>query len=277
MAIRSIKQVRSAISSVHGGFEDGSKLSDSLTISALLKGMFNLRPPTQRVPPAWNLTVVLRMFALPDREDPRNVDLKFLAGKTAFLLAAVTAKRRCELHALRIDPSHMAFGQTGVTLTFASGFLMKTQTVNYTPEPLFIPRIRSFSSEARDSLWCPVETLKCYIERTKVSRPEGVNNLFITLNRPYKAASKDTVSRWIMDTIKAAYQLNGLPPPEGVRAHDTRSVATSWAAFSGVPLFTIMRTASWRSQTSFSSFYLKDMMGQDVALAKAVLAQRPSH
>jgi hypothetical protein len=276
VAVRSLKQYRSAIASIHQGFEDGSSVTSSTTVSALFKGMFHERPPIQRVPPSWNLTVVLQLFTLPPFDSLGTVELKLLAGKTAFLLAAVTAKRRSELQAIFIDPSHMAFGATGVTLSFAPGFLAKNQTEVFTPEPLFIPRIRSLSSEPRDRLWCPVETLKAYIDRTREIRPDGCNRLFISLKKPHKAVSRDTLSRWIVDTIKLAYQRRSLDPPVGVRAHDTRAVASSWAAFAGVPMHIIMRTASWRSQTTFTSCYLKDMLGQDAALAKAVLDRRPS-
>jgi hypothetical protein len=42
---------------MYHGFEDGSSVTSFTTVSALFKGMFNERPPTQRIPPSWNLTV----------------------------------------------------------------------------------------------------------------------------------------------------------------------------------------------------------------------------
>ncbi len=47
--------------------------------------------------------------------------------------------------------------------------------------------------------------------------------------------SKQRISHWVRDAILLAYQVRGLPSPLSVRAHSTRSVASSKALFRGVP------------------------------------------
>lgn len=44
-----------------------------------------------------------------------------------------------------------------------------------------------------------------------------------------------------------------------VKAHELREIATSWAAFSGVSTKDIMRAVFWRGNSTFVSYYLRDM------------------
>ena len=70
---------------------------------------------------------------------------------------------------------------------------------------------------------------------------------------PYKKASKGTVAGWVKEAISGAYSHLSRKQREqiGIRAHDTRGVATTWAATVGVPFEDIMDAAAWsRPQTS---------------------------
>jgi hypothetical protein len=69
------------------------------------------------------------------------------------------------------------------------------------------------------------------------------------------AASKQTLSRWIVDTIAMAYTTKGLECPLGVRAHSTRGMASSWAWSSGISLQDICMAAGWASPSTFLRFY----------------------
>jgi len=66
-----------------------------------------------------------------------------------------------------------------------------------------------------------------------------------TVGTPFQAASKDTISKWIITLI--------LPHAMGqkVRAHDVRGQATSKALFAGVPLSDILKAAAWKTPTTF--------------------------
>ena len=47
-----------------------------------------------------------------------------------------------------------------------------------------------------------------------------------------------------------------------VSAHNFRKFSVSWAAFNGAPFDEIMQASYWKSQTTFTSFYLKAMVTQ---------------
>ncbi len=60
---------------------------------------------------------------------------------------------------------------------------------------------------------------------------------------------------WIVDTVALAYQSQGEPCPQGVRAHYTRSVASSHALAHGASLADHCRAAGWATLNTFARFY----------------------
>jgi len=60
-----------------------------------------------------------------------------------------------------------------------------------------------FPAYPTDTCLCIVVVLKEYIERNKYLRG-NITSFFITYVKPYKAASKDTISRWIKATLGQA-------------------------------------------------------------------------
>ena len=65
------------------------------------------------------------------------------------------------------------------------------------------------------------------------------DQLFLITREPFSPASKESISRWIVEAVQAACP-EALS--EGVRplAHDTRGASTSWALFHRVALHNIM-------------------------------------
>ncbi len=61
------------------------------------------------------------------------------------------------------------------------------------------------------------------------------------------------------DAISLAYEERGLPSPLSIRAHPTRSVASSQALFRGVLLEDICVAAGWSSPHTFIRFYNLDL------------------
>ena len=64
---------------------------------------------------------------------------------------------------------------------------------------------------------------------------------------------------------------SGLPPGYGCRAHDTRSVSSSWALFNGASLKVFQQAAYWSSPNTFILCYLKDVLAAEASFASAVL------
>ncbi|XP_071803935.1 uncharacterized protein [Asterias amurensis] len=66
----------------------------------------------------------------------------------------------------------------------------------------------------------------------------------------------------------------GWPATDGpVHAHEVRGVSASWAFFKGVSMSDITRAASWKSPSTFSDCYLKDVLQVDGRADRAVYRQ----
>ena len=103
-----------------------------------------------------------------------------------------------------------------------------------------------------------------YLERTKPLRGD-ITSLFVTYVKPYKAASKDTISRWIKTTLGlAGIDITRFKP------HSIRSLSTSAAAIAKVPVDKILRTAGWSGHCTFAKYYKKPIQNHG-ELAKALL------
>ena len=113
---------------------------------------------------------------------------------------------------------------------------------------------------------CAGEALVSYIKVSEPFRGE-INNLFITLKKPFKAVTTQTLARWVTDTLTEA----GLDT-KIFSAHSTRHAATSTANKKGISLSVIKKTAGWTSQSStFAKFYNKEIINDQAEFANAIL------
>ena len=259
---------RAAISDIHEAWGT-STVSTNKLLSKLIKGIFHTNPTSNQLLPNWDLPLVLEALTKPPFEPLRSIELKFLSWKTVFLLALASAARVSELHALSTNEACFRVEVSGIRLFPKLKFLAKNQRANKAWSSWFIPDFKKHTNKAKDLVLCPCRCLKVYLERTRDIR---VNEeaLFITYqegkNNP---ASKCTIARWIVSTIKQAYESCGTPYPENFRAHDTRKLAVSWALFNGASLKEILQAAHWSQENSFTSFYLKDVSKEEGNFARA--------
>ncbi|CAG2220561.1 unnamed protein product [Mytilus edulis] len=107
----------------------------------------------------------------------------------------------------------------------------------------------------------------------KVSQLQGNKFKEPCTNCKYKSpeASKDSIARWIVNTVRYAYENADKDTLKTVRAHDTRRLSTSWALFCGVSAEEILKAAHWTSETTFTSFYLKDVPDHQSIFAKSAI------
>ena len=230
-------------------------------VSQFLKGANRLRPGRCLRAPSWDLPLVLRSLTTAPYEPLGQTDLKFLTQKTVFLLALCSTKRVSELHALSVSTECMRWKpeDAAVSLWPNPFFLPKVlnpQSINRAIElEAFYPEPACQAGVALHTL-CPVRALRAYVDHTQQLRRDHTQ-LFVCygarqLGHP---VSKQRVSHWLMDTIAQAYAGRGFPVPEGLVAHSTRSMATSWAALKGVALADICAAASWSTPCTFARFY----------------------
>ena len=106
----SVNAYRSAISSVHEKV-DGLAVGQHPLVTRLLKGVFNLRPPTPRYSNTWDVQVVLDYLGRLGNTE--SLSLKLLSFKTVFLLAITRPSRSADLS--QLDVTRVTFGNSGVS------------------------------------------------------------------------------------------------------------------------------------------------------------------
>lgn len=261
---------RAAIATVHAGWR-GRSVSSNTDLSSLIKGIFNSNPCVKPLLPNWDLPSVLLALCESPFEPLAACNLKYLTWKTVFLLAMATAARVSELQALSVNTNNLRIERAGIRLLPDLQFLAKTQRANKAWKPMFIPRFNRLATDEKDLLLCPCRCLEEYLKRTKDLR-QMTENLFITYQSGmHKAAAKSTLSRWIVSLIQQVYNDSPDLTLGDVRAHDTRRLATSWALFNGASLQEIIQAAHWASETTFTTFYLKDVGSEDSFARASVL------
>ena len=266
LSLSTIRLYRSAIASCHTGFEDGSSVSSSACLSRIMRSFFLKRPRCKTLLPSWSLPAVLKALAEAPFEPLHKASLHHLTLKTVFLVAIASGHRVSTLQALSVDPGHIRWEASGARLIPRADFIAKNQTHSSPLVEIYLPSLSSFSSVSEDKVWCPVRALRWYLDKMKLKRTSS--SLFVTHIEPFKSASKSTISRWIVECIKFAGPDAILS--DNIRAHDTRSISSSWALFHGATLSDIQSAAFWSSPNTFISCYLKDVPRGEAAFASAV-------
>ena len=222
------------------------------------------RPRVQA--PAWDLALVLGVLGRSPFEPLDQIDMKNLTLKTVFLVTLATGQRRSEVHALTRSSLQRREQWQSVTLYPDPQFIAKTQLADQGGQSLqgvTIPALKNFLGPGLNSdvKLCPVRALREYVKRTDKIR-KGQKQLFISY-QPGRAEeiSKATISRWLKTTIITCYGEVGEEECQifRVKAHQVRTMATSWAFHKNASMEKILLAGTWRSHTTFTSYYLKDL------------------
>lgn len=200
-------------------------------IKRFFKGIFKLRPSRPKYNDTWDPAIVLNHI---EKWYPLQ-DLSFLklTKKLVMLLALTSAQRIQTLSLIRLN--NIQFVEAGVNIEISD--LLKTSKPGKQQMCITLPYFL-----AKPEI-CPVTTLQYYINYTKTLRKVEFNNtemLLISVKKPYNYASRQTISRWIKQTMKdSGIDIKRFTP------HSTRHAATSRACREGVTLDTIFRSAGW--------------------------------
>ena len=200
-----------------------------------MKGVFKSRPTLPRYNSIWNLSTVLDFIkTLGPNEELR---LKNVTLKCVTLVALLSGQRCQTIHALRISGMKETNGQ----IRFDISTLLKTSKPGKHQEPL------TFKPYTYDSQLCVVKCLQQYIKQTAEVR-NGADQLWLSYHNP---ASKDSVSRWIKESLKQS----GIDISSH-GAHSTRAASSSAARSSpNIFLQTIMNAAGWAMESTFRKCY----------------------
>ena len=126
---------------------------------------------------------------------------------------------------------------------------------------------------------CPVRALRIYLDKSSEIRDSSSTQLFVAYGklRKGKPVCKNTIAKWLTETVSHAYKHFDRPIPEGIKAHSTRSVSTSMAALNGVSISEICKAATWSSSYIFAKHYRLDVVSsQKSKFSSAVLGSHSS-
>ncbi len=251
-----LKVYVAAIAANHDPVE-GKSVGKHDWVVRFLRGARRLNPPRPPSIPSWDLSLVLRALQQGPFEPLQTVEPKFLSMKTLLLLALASIKRVGDLHAFSVDDSCLQFGpaDSQIILRPRPGYVPKVPTTPFRDQVVSLQALPPEEADPALALLCPVRALRHYVDRTQSFRTS--DQLFVCHGGRQKgnAVSKQRMAHWIVDAITLAYQAQGVPCPFRLRAHSTRSVASSWALARGASLTDICRAAGWATPNTFARFY----------------------
>ena len=234
-----VNTARSALSLVLNPIDNFSIGSHPL-VCRLLKAISKKKPPRPRYSVTWNVDRVLNIF----RGWPitSELNIKQLSLKLVGLLALTTAQRVQTLHSILV--SNIIFTDV-VTIRITS--ILKTSRPGVPEKPIVL----NFYNI--DEKLCVAKTLRQYLDYTQSYRKS--DNLFLSLESPFKPVTRQTLSRWLSNVLELA----------GVgsefRAHSFRHASTSKVAHSGVNVDSILSHVGWRANSSvFARFYNRPVL-----------------
>ncbi|XP_034290509.1 uncharacterized protein LOC117675694 [Pantherophis guttatus] len=248
-------------------------------IRSFLRGATNLRPPAVHRFPTWDLNKVLLALTGPPFEPLREVSLKFLSFKAAFLVAITSARRISELAALSVRQDLCIIHPDRVILRLDPAFIPKINSTFHRSQEIILPNFCPFPRHRLETVWHKLDVrraLKIYISRTSSFRRSEA--LFVSF-QPQSMGSKvssTTLGRWLRASISLAYEAQSLPVPRGVTAHSTRSAATSAAWSTQASLEEVCRAATWTSPSPFIRHYRLDVYASAEASFGRRVLQRVS-
>ena len=118
----------------------------------------------------------------------------------------------------------------------------------------------------------PVATINQYLPaRATLANNELHDALPLCYRKPHGPATKDTLARWVRSVLK----LSGVDT-DTFTAHSCRSASTSKAMSSGVALDVILKAGQWSADSTFYTFYRKDIIQSenlvDIAFAESLIS-----
>ena len=146
-----------------------------------------------------------------------------------------------------------------MTLSYLPHFVAKTDSAsNPIPRSFVLKSLQDFAGTLEEeNLLCPVRALSQYLKATSDISPRPPN-LFVSPKCRERPLSKNAISFFIREVIISAeaWRRDISSPP---KAHSVRGVSTSLAFKKNWSMKKILDAATWRSNSVFASFYLKDV------------------
>lgn len=230
-----INTARSALSTV----VDIKDFGSNPVVTRFMKGVFELRKPKPKYTSIWDVSAVLGYLSTLCPNE--SLTLKDLTLKLVMLLLLVTSQRGQTIHLL--DTSGLVVSE--------DKYVFHLLEYTKTSKPGKANQQLEISAYDINPAICPLSCLKEYIKKTTELR-NNETKLFISYIKPFKAVSRDTISRW----TKTVLDKSGIDTTV-YKAHSTRAASSSKACRNNVPIDQIMANAGWKSAQTFYRFYNK--------------------
>jgi len=214
-----------------------ANLAGDKWIARFFKGIFRLRPPRLKYDDTWDAEVVIA--ALAKWWPLQGLSLLQLTKRLVTLLALGSAQRGQTLHLLKLEKLR----RMGEDLRLEILDLIKGSRPGKA-QPL--TPLRYFREEVTR---CIATNLDAYLAATTTLREEQRGPLFLTTTKPHKPATRETLRRWVTDTLLDC----GID--QRFRPHSTRHAVTSTALRKGADLPTILKAAGWSQASTFAAHY----------------------
>ena len=180
-----------------------------------------------------------------------KASLKFSTFKTILLLAVCTFKRCSDLQSLCLGEGAVCVPKKGVT--FVRQRLSKQDRQNHFGLNVFVPAFpENFKIDPKRAFYQYLKKTDLVRVKADGSREKGI---FLVLNKPYSPNSSQTISSWIVQTLRMAYTDEN----KKVKAHSTRAVGPSWALYNGASINLLLEAADWTKDSTFIQFYLRNI------------------
>lgn len=228
-------------------------IGTDIRIRRFMKGISKLRPCRPKYQTTWNPQLVLNYVGtLYPNED---LSILKLSRKLATLLVLITGHRLQTISLIRIE--NIIFTTEGAQIFISDQ--IKSSSTKMAQPCLKVP-FYPLKQEV-----CVASVLLSYIERTAELRNDQAY-LFITSRPPFLRATKQTIARWVKETLKLSGVNVSVFSP-----HSIRHASTSAALRCGVSIDQIKKTAGWSANSQvFAKFYNRPL-DEDFSFANAIL------
>ena len=249
-----VNTARCALSVVLPKRQDGSTMGKRYWVSRAVRAAYLRNPPKPKYAEFWDIRIVLR--CLKSWGSNEDMTLRRLGFKLLLLLLLVTGQRGQVARALSIK--EMQEWDDG-SVSFILLTPMKTAR---TGEKLLELHLKPYY---RDPALCVVRVLKAYLSKTRRLRKSPL--LFVSFRKPHQAVSRDTIARWIVQTMR----VSGINTKK-YGSHSLRGAGVSAGARMGVSTNLLLKYGSWRNERTMAKHYKKNVEVQpDEGLGRVIL------
>ena len=220
-----------------------------------MKGVYNLNPSQPRYVTTWDTEDV---FTFLKKWSPiKNLNISQISMKLAMLILLITGHRGQSLIALNI--LNMKVNKSNYEFIISNKDL-KQGRPGYKPETI---KLKAYPVDRR---LCVYTYMKAYLDKTENVRG-STTQLFLTLKKPYKGVSRDTISRWLKNVLR----LSGIDITH-FKPGSTRAASTSKASQEGASIDELLKAAGWSNESTFVKYYKKQVLNKK-SMADFVLKQ----